>query len=263
MPESEGHSQRSDGTRAHAASSLQLKIPANLEVLKRDNYRTWAFRTKKYLQYLNLWEVVRPLEPSDSDAVDRDSDEQAHTIITMWLDNVYLVTAEKETTARGLWRALHARHEDASVASVLYLQRQLVNMRMLNTEKLEDCFDRAERLHADLHIAGETMSEHSVVLAILRGLPADYAAAVAYLGMSSQPLKFSTALRKLQNIEQQVEADNQYDHNALYARTNKPQGERKCWHCNIPGHMKRNCPKLLPREERARGNGANTGGVAL
>lgn len=262
MAESEGQSQRSAATRTVATSALQLKIPANLEVLKRDNYKTWAFRTKKYLQYLGLWDVVRP-DVSEDVVDDPDGDEQAHTIITMWIDNVYLITAEKETSARALWKALQARHEDASVASVLYMQRQLVNIRMQSSEKLEDCFARAERLHADLHIAGETMSEHSVVLAILRGLPSDYAAAVTHLGMGSKPLTFSGALRKLQHIEQQVLADNEYDHNALYTRASKPRSERKCWHCNIPGHVKRDCPKLLRPEERIRGSGANTGGVAL
>jgi gag-polypeptide of LTR copia-type/Domain of unknown function (DUF4219)/Zinc knuckle len=263
---SEGQSQPSGATGGAAAHSMRVKAPANLVVLQRDNYPTWSIRMEVYLRHAGLWEAVRPLRAGEAVECDPVLDEQARTLLIMWLSDSMLVSAIKSESARELWGNLRARHVDTSVASVLSLQRDLLSMQLTGTETLADYFARAERMHVDLQGAGENMSEHSVVLSILRGLPVGYNAAVSLLGMTTVALTFDETLRKLQFIEQDLRAKEQPSSMALLAKGKaRGDGEFHCWECGETGHRKRDCPKLEEKKKPrgTGGHGAQAGGIAF
>ena len=138
------------------------------------------------------------------------------------------------------------------------------------SEPLTKYFARARAIQKDLEAAEQKIPEAQITLAVLNGLPKDYAVVKTVLLTTVKESKLDTILPSLLQIEQELgseeavpiymaRADRRQPHARLSGgpagrqnSANRPgKDTRLCFYCNKPGHLKHKCRKRAQDQKNA------------
>jgi hypothetical protein len=119
-----------------------------------------------------------------------------------------------------------------------------------------------------LMAAGHEIKEEELVASLLAGLPKAYYSMVDVLRGGESELTLEAAIPKLQLVQQRlVESGGMSllsgEDNGVNAYFAAGRVAGVCWHCQKPGHMKRNCPDLKKNKKHATALGAYACEIAL
>ncbi|GJW22920.1 zinc finger, CCHC-type containing protein [Tanacetum coccineum] len=85
------------------------------QMLKPSNYSSWAIQMQIILEANGLWEMIEPLETTQSD---NKKDKSAIAFLYQVLLEEQLLQITKHKTAKAIWDALKTRHIDLDEMSV-------------------------------------------------------------------------------------------------------------------------------------------------
>lgn len=247
--------------------------PPRFDKLDED-YRTWSTYCKAYLKNRGVWAVIEsprparpaPLlgaDPATTLAADRQADkdgqlwdrrnEVALSDIQLGVKPHLLHLVEDCATAAEAWLALKVMFEDDTTSRRADLELELSSLTMSSGETVVKYTGRAKTLRNALSTAGVQVDDHSLVLHILRGLPAGYAMIKTVLENFPGTLSLAQTTARLLNVEKQIQAGNGgagapagQAFSAAGSQAKKDQDKtekRKCFYCGKVGHIKRRCLK--------------------
>lgn len=141
------------------------------------------------------------------------------------------------------------------------MRRRLATIQKRSDEGMIEYINRGTMLRYELGQLGQEPSEADLVTALLTGLPSTYATTVELLESGGIPsLRTATERLMAAEVKRLGTADKGHDNRPVaYAagagegRFEQGMGERLCFHCERPGHIRRYCP------ERRRKDGGGSG----
>ena len=194
-----------------------------------ENYRTWATYCRAYLKNRGVWPAVVEPRPLVTPATVGDAATVAETAMAneqtkaaaAWdrknevaLSDFMLAVkphlsnlVEDCITAAKAWDNLRVLFEDDTTSRRAELEQELAVLKMGGGEMIIKFVGRAKGLRNSLAAAGVVVSEHSMVLHVLRGLPAGYGMIRTVLDNLPAPLRLPAATAKLLNVEKQIKSN--------------------------------------------------------
>ena len=228
-----------------------------VERLDVDNFSTWSIRMQAYLMVKGLWDAVT------TDTPDPTANKKALAHIILHVKDHHLATLAPCTSAKTAWQTLKATYDAQTNARKLLLRREMTQLKMGAAEPLTVYAARAKNIQTQLTTAGDTASDEAIALQFVAGLPPAYEMIGTVLTTGDQALKIDTILPKLMHVEQQMKPDEHPREAALMGKRGYSSrsglsntGERICYYCGEPGHIKADCPKRKRNQERNGSYGA-------
>lgn len=237
---------------ASTTSTLSLGID---KLLGRENFNTWQFAVKNYLEHEGLWDTV---EKTGDDAK---IDTKARTKIILLINPINYVHVEDCTTAKQVWDKLKTTFEDSGLYRKVSLIRELTSTRLENCTSIEDYVNKIiTAAHKLRNIDGNNVSDDWIAIFLLAGLPDRYKPMIMAIENCGMPLTSDAIKTKL--LQDVKSADNalpkafhsykgkrrQYkQHQSSQSLSSKnqqnPLSTLRCHVCQEVGHFARNCLK--------------------
>ncbi|XP_073826918.1 uncharacterized protein [Musca autumnalis] len=170
----------------------------NIEKLSEDNYESWHLQMKSVLIHQDLWEVVSDdVAAEKKDAVWKKKDEKAMATIILCISPVQLSYIKNSKTAKEAWNCLSDIHRPKGPIRKVSLFKQLLNMRMEETDGTQEYLCQFTSVVDKLAEAGIELGEDLLVIMILASLPKSFENFVVALESKDNLPKLSSLKAKL------------------------------------------------------------------
>ncbi|CAN6353491.1 unnamed protein product [Urochloa humidicola] len=243
------------------ATTGRLPFP----MLTRTNYAAWAMRMKFLLRANGAWGAVDRAKKPTTEAVDEVQDQLALSLISQSVDDDTLLRVSEKETAYDVWEALRSMHvgvERVREARVQSLRADLDNLKMSNTESVDDFAGKFMTLVGHIRELGDAVEEKYVVKKLLRSVSTKFinvASSMVLFGNINNmameeaigSLKAHEELLKGQEVRSEEQLLMARGENSARGR-GRAQGSRdgrqdkskvKCYNCQDYGHFAWECPK--------------------
>lgn len=224
---------------------------ANIEkLLGRENYATWKFAVKNYLEHEELWDTI---EPGPDQKHDKKLDTKAKSKIILLVDPINYVHVQDAKSARQVWLNLQKVFDDSGLTRKVGLLRDLITTTLDNSDNVEDYVNKIMSTAHKLHNIGFNVDDEWLGTLLLAGLPDMYRPMI--MAMESSGVKIfadSVKTKLLQEIRtsdsvayytrhtkvskfKKANSSNNNDESKLHSK-----GPR-CFNCNKYGHFSKQC----------------------
>lgn len=231
----------------------------NLEKLVgRENFATWKFSMKAYLEHEDLWCCV---ECHDGKPVDAVKDIKAKSKLILLLDPQNYVHVQDCKTAKQVWENLQKAFDDNGLTRRVGLLKDLINTTLDSSNSVEDYVSKIMNTAHKLRNIGFDVNDEWLGTLMLAGLPEEYKPMI--MGLESSGIKISADSVKSKLIQEV----NTSKSAAFYTNSRKPRNNTssiktkgpRCFNCNRNGHFAKYCK--LPKKQTAN-KGESTSFVA-
>ena len=223
----------------------------NVEPLTERNYLTWSGMVELTLRNQALWLVVN--DPDQVPEAERTvKDDQARSIIGLLAGVAHIRQARQAKSVNELWSAFKAHFKSRCVTKRAQLLREFNTARLGRNEGVRDFSERLHEVSDALKQTDYEVSEDTLVMVLLAGLPEEYEPTVQALTVTGRALTLDKTLPSLQAVEQRLKDKSRNGSNgqALMANGNVSRRDRvRCWRCGKRGHIEKNCHQGSETEE--------------
>ena len=162
------------------------------------------------------------------------------TQLKLYIDDEPMMSAEEQTSARGVWQDLSNKYNGLGSHDAGILTSKLHRFQIDDSKPLEPQINAMQQIHSQLAVLGQPISDSGFAIAISEALPPSYEVfktlTVATIDDSSQ-LNTSTLLRQIYHEEKCK--DHSSGIAAMVAKTPKPDRNNS----PKPSGQKPNTPK--------------------
>ncbi|GBP22475.1 Retrovirus-related Pol polyprotein from transposon TNT 1-94 [Eumeta japonica] len=221
----------------------------NLEKLVgRENFATWKFSMKTYLEHEDLWCCVEC--PKDK-PVDASKDVKAKSKLILLLDPQNYVHVQECKTAKQVWDSLQRAFDDNGLTRRVGLLKDLINTTLESSNSVEDYVSKIMNTAHKLRNIGFEVNDEWLGTLMLAGLPKEYKPMIMGLESSGIQINADSVKSKL------IQEINTSKSTAFYSNTKKKgnnvqplksKGPR-CFTCNKIGHFAKFCKQ--PKKQSA------------
>lgn len=218
----------------------------NLQIEKlsgRDNYNTWKFAVRTYLEHEELWECVDPTKDPTTEKIDPKKDLKAKSKIILLVEPTNFVHIECATTAREVWEQLQKVFEDSGLSRKVGLLRDLINTSLDSCANVEEYVNKIMSTAHKLRNIGFKVEDEWLGTLMLAGLPEIYKPMI--MGIESSGIKISSDFIKTKLLQEvKVSESSAFYTKHKYNCNNQPKPKGKgprCFNCNKYGHYKAQC----------------------
>ena len=198
---------------------------------------------KALLLSKELWGVI---DGEDTD--DKKKSNQVMGLILLHLSDYHLGLADEVDTAKGLWDKLQETFKAKYNARRLLLRQQLNSLSKEPRESITQYIARAKSIASELEAVGHKPEASEITLPVLAGLGKESSVLVTIISVTKEPPSVDDLLPMLLVTEQQV-SQQEIEATTVPVYGARP-GERLCFYCKKPGHIKTDCKKRIAAMER-------------
>lgn len=225
----------------------QISIGTVEKLMGRENYPTWKFAVKNYLEHEDLWDTI---EPSAGYVQDRKKDVKARSKIILLIDPINYVHVQEATTAKQVWSKLERLFDDSGLSRRVGLLRDLISTTLDSSSSVEDYINKVMTTAHKLRNINFVVGDEWLGTLLLAGLPDVYKPMIMAIESSGMLITADFVKTKLlQDIKVT-------DTSAYYIKSKKTQNRSKshkdspdniqqkgprCYNCNRYGHFSKNC----------------------
>ena len=215
--------------------------PTKLE--GRKNWDAWKVEAKAYLATKGHWKCF------DGTETNADKNFLAIQALNLLLQPPLFTYTEKCDSAKSAWDSINKAFEDNGIGRKVELLNQLIELKQINCESMEDYVHKSILFASKTKRAGLNLDDDVCAAIMLAGLPKEYKPMTMAIENSNQKLTVDLVSNALL---QEVEMDTQHtDRTALMAKNAPKKGRNSskhkkisviCFVCDQKGHYARNCP---------------------
>lgn len=219
----------------------------------RENYSTWRFAVKTYLQHEELWECI---ENPNKEPFDTKKDTKAKSKIILLVDSINYVHIQEAKTAKEVWENLSRAFDDSGLTRRVGLLRDLCTTTLSGCQNIDEYVSKIMSTAHKLRNIGFQVDDEWLGTLLLSGLPEHYKPMI--LAIESSGMKISADSVK-SKLLQEVKSENNNSaftsgHGSQIKNVKKKfnKGPR-CFQCNKYGHKSTEC-RSKPKEKVAKSN---------
>lgn len=207
----------------------------------RENYNTWQFAMKTYLELEDLWNCVIGTETDQKKII------RARAKIILAIDPINYIHVMDATTAKGVWDKLKLAFEDSGLTRRVGLLRTLISVKLSSCKSIDEYVSIIITTAHKLNGIGFQVNEEWIGTLLLAGLSEEYKPMI--MGLESSGMNITGDLIKtklLQEVKTQVlRGKEPENNNALFSKDRYKKFNKgpRCYNCNLYGHTSPNCPK--------------------
>lgn len=221
----------------------------------RDNFSTWKFSVKTYLEHEDLWSCIEP----GTGTVDPVKDVRAKSKLILLINTQNYIHVQECNTAREVWDNLHKAFDDNGLTRRVSLLKELINTSLEASENVEDYISKIMNAAHKLRSIGFEVNDEWLGTLMLAGLSEEYKPMI--MGLENSGLKIGADFIKTKLL-QEVKTEN--SSNAFYSNSKKmnensksrPSGEKmkgpRCYNCNGYGHFAKFCKKTKKTQNKGK-----------
>lgn len=205
-----------------------------------NNYSTWRFAVKTYLEHEELWDCIE--NPSGT-AANRARDLKAKSKIILLVDSVNYVHIQEAKTAKEVWDNLTSAFDDSGLTRRVGLLRELCTTTLTECQNVEEYVSKVVTTAHKLRNIGFKVDDEWLGTLLLSGLPETYKPMIMAIKSSGITISADSIKAK---ILQDVKICNS-DTNAFATNSKKKvikksfQKGPRCFKCNRYGHISTEC----------------------
>jgi len=151
----------------------------------RENFDVWKRHAKSALLIKGCWYVI---EKDVLEAKDSEADARALAEITLMIEPTNFSHIASAATAKDAWNGLLKAYEDKGITRKVELLRQLVNIKMVDYENIQEYVNELIMKCIKVKTAGLNFDDELTASLLLAGLPEEYKALV--LAVENSHAKF-------------------------------------------------------------------------
>ncbi|GJU78398.1 zinc finger, CCHC-type containing protein [Tanacetum coccineum] len=175
-------------------------------MLKPTNYSLWAIRMQIILEANGLWEMIEPLETTQSD---NKKNKTAIAFLYQALPEEQLLQITKHKTAKAIWDALKTRHigeERVQQARLQTLKSDFEMLHMKEDETIDTFTGKLTTLVNKAASLGHTIEDSVVVRKLLNAVPDKFLQIVASIEQYSDldEMSVDEAIGRLKTFEERI-----------------------------------------------------------
>lgn len=205
----------------------------------RENYATWRFAVKTYLQHEELWHCI---ENADQTTMTSKEDTKAKTKIILLVEPVNYVHIQEATTAKEVWDNLSRAFDDSGLTRRVGLLRDLCTTTLSGCQNVEDYVSKIITTALKLRNIGFKVDDEWLGTLLLSGLPESYQPMIIAIESSGVTISADSVKSKLlQDIRQTSNETTAFA--TKHYQKNKKQFSKgpRCYTCNKYGHKSPEC----------------------
>ncbi|KPJ19636.1 Retrovirus-related Pol polyprotein from transposon TNT 1-94 [Papilio machaon] len=213
----------------------------------RENYSTWKFALKTYLQHEDLWDCI-----TGSGVVDEKRDTKAKSKIILLVDTTNYIHIQDCKTAKEVWDNLAKAFDDSGLTRRVGLLRELCTTTLQACQNIEEYVSIIMTTAHKLRNIGFKVDDEWLGTLLLSGLPDSYQPMIIALESSGLKISADSVKSKLlqdikMNERQSSSAfatNKSFKKTAFYKNKTGKQNFQKgprCYSCNKYGHISTDC----------------------
>lgn len=209
-----------------------------------ENYHTWAFAVKNFLDYKGLGATIAdPVTEKDAGKLT-----SGKSILSLSVDTSLFVHITKCDSALAIWKVLKSLYEDKGLTRRVGLLKTLINTRLEDCDNMQAYVDKIVELSNKLAGIGFTITDEWSGVIMLAGLTETYRPLIMGIEASVKDITADAIISKLLDAE----PDKKSSSNAFFYKNKGQKGQNHgnkvnkditCHYCSKPGHFKKDCRK--------------------
>ncbi|CAK1547641.1 unnamed protein product [Leptosia nina] len=206
----------------------------------RDNFASWKFAVKTYLEHEDLWECV-----SGTDEVNPKKDIKAKSKIILLVDPINYVHVQDASSAKEVWEKLCKAFDDSGLTRRVGLLRDLITTTLENCQSIEEYVNKIMTTAHKLRNIGFKVDDEWLGTLLLAGLPDEYKPMIMAIESSGVAITAdsikSKLLQEVKNRDPSVFFVNKSNNNKQLSKQNKQTKGPRSYSCNNHGHIAKHC----------------------
>lgn len=256
----------------------------------KGDFNLWKIKMQAILINQGLMAAIKPPAAAEGSKEKAGTSEdvllKAHSTIILCLGDKVLREVAKETSAAAVWAKLDSLYLKKSLANRLYMKQRLYSYKFSDDKSILDQLDGFNTCLDDLENIGVVLDVEDKAIMLLNALPKSYE------NLRDTLLFGRTGTITLEEVQNMIQTKELQKHNhgerenqaeSLNVKKFKQQKNkkaafdpkignkfqkkdqeeketRKCHHCKIPGHLKKDC-FAWKRKQAMKANGQNSADV--
>lgn len=231
------------------------------KLVGRENFTTWKFGIKTYLEHEDLWKCV---EPGPTEKVDPALDIKAKSKIILLISAHNYIHVQDCKTAQEVWQSLHKAFDDNGLTRKVGLLRELINTTLESSNGIEDYVGKIMNASHKLRNINFEVNDEWLGTLLLAGLPDEYKPMI--MGLENSGAKITADFVKTKLLQEVRTSDAS---TAFYTSSTKLKKYKKksdiqsntedsnkmgkgprCYSCNGFGHIAKYCRKSKKTQDK-------------
>jgi hypothetical protein len=215
-------------------------LPLIEKLRGRENYNTWQFGMKTYLELEGLWSCVDGSDETTPEDAKLKRDIKAKSKIILMIETTNYIHVQNVTTAKEVWEKLKTTFHDSGLTRKVNLIRNMITTKLENCDSIESYVNQIMTTSQKLNEIKFEITDEWLATFLLAGLSEEYKPMIMALENSGIQLTADSVKTKLlQEVKQKSSSSV-----ALFNKGKKKHFHKytpRCYNCNNYGHLAKDC----------------------